>query len=178
MSRDRETISYVKLPVPGMSDEADFLRRERIADALLEFERRIEHRLLPINSSECWDLLLNRAPNRGTACPNPPADPLPLRYETHDGLPLLRVNDAAARNRACPRCELFGRSHCCGGFVFLFYALRDAGVPRPLEWMAVELEPSLYLPDWDAMRENLHRILVALRAYLEANVENVDGTPD
>jgi hypothetical protein len=161
-----------------MSDEADFLRRERITDALLEFERRIEQQLLPVSHSECWDLLLNRAPNRGSQCPNPPADPLPLRYETHDGLSLLRVNEPSARNRACPDCDLFGRSHCCGGLVFLHYALRDAGVPRPFEWLAVEMEPGLYLADWQLMQENLHRILIALRAYLEANLERVSGAAD
>jgi hypothetical protein len=156
-----------------MSDDAEFLRRERITDALLEFERRIEQRLLPVSHSECWDLLLNRAPNRGTTHPNPPADPLPLRYETHDGLSLFRVNDPAAENRACPDCELFGRSHCCGGLAFLYYALRDAGVARPLDWLAVEIEPGLYLADWELMRENRHRILIALRAYLEANLRKV-----
>ncbi len=160
-----------------MSDD-DFLRRERITDAVLEFERRIEQRLLPVSHSECWDLLLNRAPNHGTACPNPPADPLPLGYETHDALPLLRVFDPRARNRACPDCELFGRSHCCGGLVFLYYALRDAGVPQPLEWLALELEPGLYLADWESMLENKHRILIALRAYLEANLDRVSATPD
>jgi hypothetical protein len=161
-----------------MSDEAQFLRQERITDALLEFERRIEQRLLSVNTSECWDLLLNRPPNQGTNSPNPPADPLPLRYETHDGLPLLRVKDPDAPNRACPDCELFGRSHCCGGLVFLHYALRDAGVSRPLEWLAIEMEPGLYLPDWESMLDNRHRILIALRAYLEANLEKVSGQPD
>lgn len=161
-----------------MSDEADFLRRERITDALREFERRIEQQLLPVSESECWDLLLNRAPNRGATCPNPSADPLPLRYETHDGLALLRVNDPRAENRACPDCELFGRSHCCGGLAFLHYALRDAGVPRPLDWLAVELEPGLYLPDWQLMIDNRRRILIALRAYLEANQEKVSGAAD
>ncbi len=159
-----------------MPDE--FLRRERITDALIEFERRIRQRILFVNSAECWDLLLNRPPNSGTASPNPAADPLPLRYETHDGLALLRVNDPHARNRACPECELFGRSHCCGGLAFLHYALRDAGVPRPLDWLAIEMEPGLYLPDWESMHENEHRILLALRAFLEANVENVSGEPD
>jgi hypothetical protein len=161
-----------------MSDETEFLRQERITDALREFERRIEQRLLSVNPSECWDLLLNRPPNRGTTCPNPPADPLPLRYETHDGVALLRVKDPLAQNRSCPDCELFGRSHCCGGLVFLYYALRDAGVPRPFEWLAIELEPGLYLPDWECMSENRHRILIALRAYLEANAEHVSGEPD
>jgi hypothetical protein len=161
-----------------MSDDDDFLRRERITDALLEFERRIEQQVLPVTDAECWDLLLNRAPNRGATSPNPSADPLPLRYETHDGLPLLRVNVPAAGNRACPDCELFGRNHCCGGLVFLYYALRDAGVPRPLDWLAIEMEPGLYLPDWQSMQENQRRILIAVRAYLEANLERVSGTPD
>jgi hypothetical protein len=156
-----------------MSEKADSLRRERIEDAVLEFERRINQRLLAVSYSECWDLLLNRPPNRGAATPNPPADPLPLRYETHDGLPLLRVNDPLARNRACPDCELFGQSHCCGGLVFLHYALRDVGVTRPLDLLALEVEPGLYLPDWEAMLENKHRILIALRAYLEMHAEKV-----
>ncbi len=161
-----------------MSEDAEFLRRERITDALVEFERRIEHRLLPVNPSECWDLLLNRPPNRGTAGPNPPADPLPLRYETHEGLALLRVNDPAARNRACPDCELFGRSHCCGGLVFLYYALRDAGIANPFDWLAIEMEPGLYLPDWESMLGNKHRITVALMSYFEANLESVSGERD
>lgn len=161
-----------------MSEAADFLRRERITDALLEFERRIEQRLLPVNHSECWDLLLNRPPSRGTESPHEPADPLPLRYETHDGLALLRVIDPDAENHACPGCELFGRSHCCGGFVFLAWALRDAGVVRRFEWLAVEMQPGLYLPDWELMQDNEHRILMALRAHFEANLERVSVTPD
>jgi hypothetical protein len=161
-----------------MSEDAEFLRRERIDDALAEFERRIDQRLLPVSHSECWDLLLNRAPNRGTESPHPPADPLPLRYETHDGISLLRLNDGEAPNRSCLECELFGRSHCCGGLAFLHYALRDAGVTRPLEWLAVELEPGLYLPDWELMLENRHRILLTLRAYFESNADRVSGEPD
>ena len=50
--------------------------------------------------------------------------------------------------------------------------------PRPLEWLAVEVEPGLYLPDWETMGENRHRILVALRACLEENVHRVSGVPD
>jgi hypothetical protein len=161
-----------------MSEDADFLRRERINDALAEFERRILHQLLAVSHSECWDLLLNRPPNRGTESPHPPADPLPLRYETHDGLALLRINDGEAPNRACPECELFGRTHCCGGLVFLHYALRDSGVRRPIEWLAVEFEPGLYLPDWDLMLENQHRIMLSLRAHFEANLDRVSGKPD
>ncbi|HEX8984820.1 MAG TPA: hypothetical protein VF767_05295 [Bryobacteraceae bacterium] len=165
-------------PVPKMSDQPESLRRERIADALREFERRIEHRLLPASPSECWDLLLNRAPNRGRDCPNPPATRLPLRYETHDGVPLLRVIDPDAENHACPGCELFGRSHCCGGLIFLHYALREAGVPHPLDWLAVELEPGLYLPDWEQMLDNERLIVLALRAFFEANRDRVSGEPD
>ncbi len=161
-----------------MSEDADLLRQERINDALAEFERRIAQQVLAVSQSECWDLLLNRPPNRGTESPHPPADPLPLRYETHDGIALLRVNDENAPNRACPRCELFGRSHCCGGLAFLHYALRDAGVRRPLEWMAIEMEPGLYLPDWERMEENQRRILHALRAYFESNDARVSGEPD
>jgi len=56
--------------------------------------------------------------------------------------------------------------------------LRDAGVPQPLEWLAVELESGLYLADWEAMLENKHRILIALRAHLEANLDRVSATPD
>ena len=161
-----------------MSEDADFLRRERISDALTEFERRIVQQLLPVSQSECWDLLLNRPPNRGTESPHPPADPLPLRYETHDGLALLRVIDAEAANRACFDCPLFGRSHCCGGLVFLHYALRDSGVRRPLDWLALEFEPGLYLPDWERMLANQHRILLSLRAYFEASLERVSGELD
>lgn len=161
-----------------MSEDADFLRRERINDALTEFERRIVQQLLAVSQSECWDLLLNRPPNRGTEGPHPPADPLPLRYETHDGLALLRVIDAEAPNRACLECELFGRSHCCGGLVFLHYALRDSGVRRPLDWLALEFEPGLYLPDWERMLGNRHRILLSLRAHFEANLDRVSGERD
>jgi hypothetical protein len=134
--------------------------------------------ILPVSQSECWDLLLNRPPNRGTESPHPPADPLPLRYETHDGLALLRVVDGEAHNRACFQCDLFGRSHCCGGLVFLYYALRDSGVRRPLDWLAVEFDPGLYLPDWERMLENRHRILLSLRAHFEANLERVNGVLD
>ncbi len=35
---------------------ADFVRRERVTDALLEFDRRIRERVLPVNDSECWDV--------------------------------------------------------------------------------------------------------------------------
>jgi hypothetical protein len=161
-----------------MSEDSDFLRRERIADAVAEFERRIVQRLLPVSPSECWDLLLNRPPNHGTESPHPSDGPPPLRYETHDGIALLRVRESDAANRSCPNCELFGRSHCCGGLVFLYYALRDAGVGRPLDWMAVELEPGLYLPDWELMRENAGRIRLALRAHFDANIDKVDGEPD
>jgi hypothetical protein len=161
-----------------MSQDADTLRRERTNDALAEFERRIQQRILPVSHSECWDLLLNRPPNLGTESPHPPADPLPLRYETHDGVALLRVSDPEAPNRACPECELFGRSHCCGGLVFLFYALRATGLTRPLDWVAVEIGPGLYLPDWELMLENEGRIRLALRAHFEANLDKVSGTPD
>ncbi len=161
-----------------MSEDADILRRERVNDALAEFERRVVQQVLPVSQSECWDLLLNRPPNRGTESPHPSRGPLPLRYETHDGLALLRLNDAEAPNLACLECDLFGRSHCCGGLVFLHNALRDSGVRRPIEWLAVELEPGLYLPDWDLMQKNQRRIMLALRAYFEANLDHVSGEPD
>jgi hypothetical protein len=161
-----------------MSEAPDFLRHARINDALTEFDRRMVQQILPVSQSECWDLLLNRPPNRGTESPHPPADPLPLRYETHDGLALLRVVDGEAHNRACFQCDLFGRSHCCGGLVFLYYALRDSGVRRPLDWLAVEFDPGLYLPDWERMLENRHRILLSLRAHFEANLERVNGVLD
>lgn len=164
--------------MPDMSEAADLLRHERIEDALAEFERRIEQQVLPVSNSECWDLLLNRPPNRGAESPHPPADPLPLRYETHDGIALLRVDDAEAPNRSCLECELFGRSHCCGGLVFLHYSLRDSGVGQPLDWLALELEPGLYLPDWERMIDHERRILLALRAHFEANLERVNGQPD
>ncbi len=153
-----------------MSDDPTFLTREHIGETLLEFERRIEQRLLPVSHSECWDLLLNRPPSRGAEPPNAPDDPVPLRYETREGGSLLHVIRPDARNRACAKCELFGQSHCCGGVVFLYYALRDSGVTRPLEWLAVEIEPGAYLPDWERMEENKHRILIALRAHLEVEL--------
>ncbi len=161
-----------------MSENSDFLRRERINDALAEFERRIVHQLLAVSQSECWDLLLNRPPSRGTESPLPAADPLPLRYETHDGIALLRLNDPNATNRACLECELFGRTHCCGGLVFLYYAVRDTGVHNPMDWFAIEFEPGLYLPDWERMHENQRRILLALRANFEAHIDRVSGEPD
>jgi hypothetical protein len=161
-----------------MSEDVDFLRRERIEDAMAEFERRMVQQVLAVSQSECWDLLLNRPPNHGAESPHPPADPLPLRYETHGGIALLRIDEPEAPNRACPECELFGRSHCCGGLAFLHYALRDAGVRRPIDWLAVEMEPGLFLPDWELMREHQRRILHALRAHFEANLERVSGEPD
>jgi len=164
----RETIYYVKLRVPGMSEGlgSDFLCRERIRDALRQFQQRIRERVLAIDESECRDLLLNRPAT--PKCPPPAAHPLPLRYETHDGVSLLRVIVPEAENRACPQCDFFGRCHCGGGLLFLYYALRDAGVREPLEWLAVELAPNLYLPDWELMQENSGRILRKLREYFEA----------
>jgi hypothetical protein len=155
----------------------DFVRRERVTDALLEFDRRIRERVLPINDAECWDLLLNRPPAPYGEHPNPQADPLPLRYETREEVSLLRVIDPQAPNRACLACDLFGRSHCCGGLAFVYYALRDAGVERPLDWLAVEIEPGLHLPDWELMLENGWRISRKLRDYFEANLEQVSGEP-
>ncbi len=152
-----------------------FIRRERITDALLEFERRIRERMLSIDNSECWDLLLNRPPVAPGACPPPAADPLPLRYETRDGVSLLRIIQPDALNRACLGCDLFGRSHCGGGLAFLYYLLRDAGVDKPLEWLAVELEPQLYLPDWGLMEENCRRISLRLRDYFEAHLDQVSA---
>jgi hypothetical protein len=148
-----------------MSDDADFLRRERVTDALLEFERRIRNRTLAISHAECWDLLLNR----------PAGGPVPLRYETRAAVGLLRLNDPAAVNRACPRCELFGRSHCCGGLVFLYYALRDAGVSDPMRLLAVELAPSVYLADWERLEEHSRDIVQALRTYFEARLDRVSA---
>jgi hypothetical protein len=161
-----------------MSEDVDTLRYERMNDALAEFGRRIEQQLLPVSETECWDLLLNRPPSRGAEGPHPPADPLPLRYETHDGLALLRILDPEAPNRACLSCDLFGRSHCCGGLVFLLYALRDAGVRRPVDWLAQEFEPGLYLADWDRMAHHQRRILLALRAHFEAHLDSISGQPD
>jgi hypothetical protein len=160
-----------------MSEEldADFVRRERVTDALLEFDRRIHERVLPTNHAECWDILLNRPPAPYGEQPHPQADPLPLRYETREQVGLLRVIDPAAPNRACLSCDLFGRSHCGGGLVFCYYALRDAGVEKPLEWLAVEIEPGLYLPDWELMLENSSRISRKLRDYFEAHLARVNG---
>lgn len=162
-----------------MSDpSADFTRRERITDALLEFERRIRERVLPVGSSECWDILLNRLPSHGFEPPGPGVAQPPLVYETRVEVPLLRVLNGEAKNRACIGCDLFGRSHCCGGLVYLYYALRDVGIRDPLSLMAVEIEPGTYLPDWERMEENSHRIIHALRDYLEANLGAVSAEPD
>jgi hypothetical protein len=155
----------------------DFMRRERVTDALLEFDRRIRERVLTVDDSECWDILLNRPPAPYGEHPHPQADPLPLRYETREEVSLLRVIDPAAPNRACLECDMFGRSHCGGGLVFVYYALRDAGVEKPLEWLAVEIEPGLYLPDWELMLENDWRISRKLRGYFEAHLEHVNGDP-
>jgi hypothetical protein len=62
--------------------------------------------------------------------------------------------------------------------VFLHYALRDSGVRRPIEWLAIEFEPGLYLPDWDLMLEHRRLILLALRAWFETNRDRVSGEPD
>lgn len=156
---------------------SDFVRRERVTDALLEFDRRIRERVLPLSDSECWDVVLNRPPAPLGESPHDAADPLPLRYETRDEVSLLRVIDGSAPNRACLKCDLFGRSHCGGGLVFIYYALRDAGVRMPLEWLAVEIEPGLYLPDWEAMGENSRRISRKLRDYFEANLDRVSAEP-
>lgn len=150
-----------------MSESPDPLRRDRLTEALAEFERRLEQRLLPVDSTECWDLLLDRTPNQGAEPPHPPADPLPLRYETRDGIAMLRLIAPGASNRACPDCELFGRAHCCGGLVLLYYALREAGVPHPLDRLALEVEPGLWVPDWERMDANRRLILLALKAYWE-----------
>jgi hypothetical protein len=153
----------------------DFVRRERVTDALLEFDRRIRERVLPIGDAECWDIVLNRPPAPYGEHPYQEANPLPLRYETQAEVGLLRVIDSGAPNRACLACDLFGRSHCCGGLFFVFYALRDAGVEKPLEWLAVEIEPGLYLPDWELMTENGRRITQKLRDYFEAHLDRVSG---
>ncbi len=156
---------------------SDFVRRERVTDALLEFDRRIRERVLPVNDSECWDVVLNRPPAPYGESPHDAADPLPLRYETREEVSLLRVIDGSAPNRACLICDLFGRSHCCGGLVFVYYALRDAGVRVPLDWLAIEIEPGLYLPDWEAMADNSWRISRKLRDYFEAHLERVSADP-
>jgi hypothetical protein len=59
--------------------------------------------------------------------------------------------------------------------VFVYYALRDAGVERPMDWLSVEIEPGLYLPDWELMLENGWRIERKLRDYFEAHLERVNG---
>jgi len=152
---------------------SDFVRRERITDALLEFERRITERVLPLGDAECWDLMLNRPPASYGEHPHEAGEPLPLRYETREEVSLLRVIDPAAPNRACLACDLFGRNHCGGGLAFLYYTLRDGGMERPLEWLALEIEPGLYLPDWELMGENCHLILHRMRDYFEAHLHAV-----
>ena len=156
---------------------SEFVRRERLTDALLEFERRIRERVLPVDQAECWDVLLNRPPTRTGEAPHDTGAPAPLRYETRDEVSLLRVIDPAAPNRACLECDLFGRLHCCGGLVFVYYALRDAGVEAPLDWLAVEVEPGLYLPDWELMLENTWRIARRMRDYFEAHLDRVSDEP-
>ncbi len=162
-----------------MSDSAaDFIRRERVTDALLEFERRIHERVLPVSRSECWDILFNRVPSHGL---DPPGRAVPapaLIYETRQGVPLLRVRERRAINHACVGCDLFGRSHCCGGLVFLYYALRDSGLEDPMSLLAVELEPGLYMADWELMAANSRGIMQALRAYFEAHLASVSDRPD
>jgi hypothetical protein len=160
-----------------MSEDAnaEYVRRERVTDALLEFDRRIRERVLPIDQSECWDVLLNRPPAPYGESPHEASDPAPLRYETRAEVSLLRVIDPKAANQACLSCDLFGRNHCCGGLVFFYYALRDAGVKTPLQWLAVEIEPGVYLPDWELMLENSWRISLKLREYFEAHLDRVSG---
>lgn len=160
------------------SHNPEFVRRERLTDALLEFERRIRERVLPVGQAECWDLLLNRPPTQTGEAPHEPGSPTPLRYETREEIVLLRVIDPAAPNRACLECDLFGRIHCCGGLAFLYYALRDAGVPSPLEWLTVEVEQDLYLPDWELMLENTWRISRRVRDYFEAHLDRVSAAPE
>jgi hypothetical protein len=162
-----------------MSDPAaDFARRERITDALLAFERRIRERTLPVGRTECWDVLYNRLPSHGLEPPGLAAPEPALFYETRLEVPLLRVRDAGEVNRACVGCDLFGRSHCCGGMVFLFYALRDAGIRDPMALLGLEIEPGLYMPDWELMDANSRPIVHALRDYLEANLGAVSAEPD
>ncbi len=162
-----------------MSDSAaDFIRRERITDALLEFERRIRERVLPVSRSECWDILFNRLPSHGLDPPGRAAPAPALVYETRQGVPLLRIRERRASNSACVGCDLFGRSHCCGGLVFLYYALRDSGVPDPMSLLAVELEPGLYMPDWGLMEANSRSIMRAVRDYFEAHLDAVSDRPD
>lgn len=162
-----------------MSDSAaDFIRRERITDALLEFERRIRERVLPLDRAECWDILFNRLPSHGI---DPPGKAVPapaLSYETREGVAMLRVEDGADENRACVGCDLFGRSHCGGGLVFLYYALREAGIADPLSLMAVEIEPGVYMPDWELMSDNSREIARGLREYFEAHLNAVSDRPD
>lgn len=157
---------------------SEFVRRERLTDTLLEFERRIRERVLPVDQAECWDVLLNRAPTQTGEGPHEDGHPAPLRYETREEVGLLRVIDPAAPNRACLECDLFGRIHCCGGLVFLYYALRDAGVPQPLDWLAVEVEPGVYLPDWELMLENTWRISRRMRDFFEAHLNRISAAPD
>ncbi len=61
--------------------------------------------------------------------------------------------------------------------MFVYYALRDAGVRVPLDWLAIEIEPGLYLPDWEAMADNSWRISHKLRDYFEANLNRVSADP-
>jgi len=44
-----------------------------------------------------------------------------------------------------------------------------------MDWLSVEIEPGLYLPDWELMLENGWRIERKLRDYFEAHLERVNG---
>jgi len=162
-----------------MSDStADFIRRERVTDALLEFERRIRERTLPLDQAECWDILYNRLPSHGVDPPGKAAPAPALSYETREGVSMLHVRQPGGENRACIGCDLFGRSHCGGGLVFLYYALREAGVADPLSLMTVEIEPGVYMPDWELMADHSRTLMHHLREYFEANLSAVSDRPD
>lgn len=156
-----------------MSECSDYNRRDHLTDTLLEFERRIQERVLAVDDSECYDLTLNRQPTLSGESPHAPGLPRPLCYETRAEVPVLRIVEPDAPNRACPDCDLFGQSHCCGGLLFLYYALRDAGEKEPMRWLAVEVAPGEYLPDWELMSENRRRILQRVRDYFEANLNRI-----
>ncbi len=166
--------------LPSMSEHhsAEYVRRERLTDTLLEFERRVRERVLAVDDGECFDILLNRPPTRTGEIPHESDAPAPFAYETREEVSLLRVIEPNAPNRACLECDLFGRIHCCGGLVFVYCALRDAGVKAPLELLAVEVEPGLYLPDWELMLENEYQIARRMRDYFEAHLDHIGAEPD
>lgn len=152
----------------------DDLRRERMRHCIGEFERRIRERVLSIDGTECQDLLRNCPPGLLRRNGNESKE-RPFEYITVGGETLLKINDPGRANRACPECELFGRNHCCGGLVFLAWALYEAGVERPAELLADRVPgPSdLYRPNLEKMEEKLELLRTAMERFFEDRLEHI-----